>query len=155
MEDRAAERDRQHLHLLSVFHFVAAGLALLWSAGYLAMFRIMRDGFASLWSAAEETAREAGRPRPPRIPWEAFGRMQEAMMTAIVAIALAALLICLVNGVLLRCRRARMASIVLGGALCLWMPFGTVLGIFTILVLCRPSVAASYEARAGKFSRVP
>lgn len=37
-------------------------------------------------------------------------------------------------------------SLVVSGINCLQIPFGTVLGIFTIIVLMRPSVQSGYEA---------
>ena len=43
-------------------------------------------------------------------------------------------------------RRHRTFSLVVGGMNCLNAPLGTVLGVFTLLVLMRDSVRASYEA---------
>ena len=43
-------------------------------------------------------------------------------------------------------RKNKTFSIVVAAINCLQMPFGTVLGVFTIIVLMRPSVQSSYEA---------
>jgi hypothetical protein len=45
--------------------------------------------------------------------------------------------------------------LVVAAVLCLFMPFGTVLGVFTILVLVRPSVKALFEGRAMPSSPAP
>jgi hypothetical protein len=41
-------------------------------------------------------------------------------------------------------RKRHLFCTVMGGVECLFMPFGTVLGVFTILVLSRPSVRALF-----------
>lgn len=50
-----------------------------------------------------------------------------------------------ISGRLLAKRRKRMFSFVMAALLCMFMPFGTVLGIFTIMVLSRESVQRLYE----------
>ena len=42
-------------------------------------------------------------------------------------------------------RRSYTYCLVVAGIECLFMPFGTVLGVFTIIVLIRPSVKALFE----------
>ena len=44
-------------------------------------------------------------------------------------------------------RKARRFSILIAAADCLWLPIGTVLGIFTIIVLRRGSVRDLYRGR--------
>jgi len=51
----------------------------------------------------------------------------------------------LISGVFLKRRKNRLFSMVVAGLNCLQVPFGTVLGVFTILVLVRPSVMQIYE----------
>jgi tryptophan-rich sensory protein len=51
----------------------------------------------------------------------------------------------LASGLCLRRRRARMFSLVVGGVNCLAFPFGTALGVFTLIVLVRPTVTALYN----------
>jgi hypothetical protein len=50
----------------------------------------------------------------------------------------------LLSGLFLRQRKHRTFSLVVGGLNCLQIPFGTVLGIFTIIVLSRNSVRQKY-----------
>jgi hypothetical protein len=56
----------------------------------------------------------------------------------------------------LRQRRHRVFSIVVAGLNCLHMPIGTVLGVFTIILLCRDSVVAAYgNGGAGEKNGFP
>jgi uncharacterized membrane protein HdeD (DUF308 family) len=55
----------------------------------------------------------------------------------------------LLSGIFLRARKHRMFSLVVGAFNCIYLPLGTVLGVFTIIVLMRDSVRALYEERAG------
>ncbi len=43
-------------------------------------------------------------------------------------------------------RKNKTFSFVVAALNCIQMPFGTVLGVFTIIVLMRPSVKSGYEA---------
>ena len=42
-------------------------------------------------------------------------------------------------------RKHRLFCLVIGGVECIFMPFGTVLGVFTIIVLMRESVVLAFE----------
>ncbi len=52
----------------------------------------------------------------------------------------------LLSGLFLLARKHRMFSMVVAGMNCLHMPLGTVLGVFTLVVLLRDSVREAYEA---------
>jgi hypothetical protein len=58
------------------------------------------------------------------------------------------LLVCLVlnvlSGIFLLQKRNRLFSFIIGGLNCLQIPFGTALGVFTILVLSRDGVRQLY-----------
>ena len=51
------------------------------------------------------------------------------------------------SGFFLRQRRRRTFSLVMAGINCMNMPLGTVLGVFTVIVLLRESVRQAYAAR--------
>ena len=63
------------------------------------------------------------------------------VMGAILAVACVANIL---SGIFLRQRRHRMFSLVVAGLNCLQIPFGTALGVFTLIVLLRESVRQSY-----------
>lgn len=49
-------------------------------------------------------------------------------------------------GVWIKRRKHRTAVLVISGLSCLSIPFGTVVGVFSFLVLFRPSVSALFDA---------
>jgi hypothetical protein len=55
----------------------------------------------------------------------------------------------IVSGRLISLRRRRTFSLVVAGINCASFPFGTVLGVFTFIVLARPSVRALYPPRGA------
>src|SRR5262249_50607541 len=60
-------------------------------------------------------------------------------------ILLLGLVLNVLSGVFLRQRRHRMFSLVIAGLNCFQIPFGTALGVFTIIVLSRESVRELYS----------
>ena len=134
-DQRAVDRD--HLNLLAIFHFVVAGLAFL-SLGFLAVhFAFMRailDNPEML-----KGGRSAG--PPPE-----FLAMFKWFYAIFSVAAILAVLGNLLSGFYIRARRNRTFSIVVAALDCLQVPFGTVLGVFTIIVLVRESVRELYES---------
>jgi hypothetical protein len=51
-------------------------------------------------------------------------------------------------------RKHHLFCLVVAGVECLFFPFGTVLGVFTIIVLMRPSVQQAFEAN-GPWQQPP
>ena len=125
-------RDAEHLRLLSLFHFIAGGLLAL--AGCVPIIHIVIG-----------TLMVSGRipGPPPQMGYLFIG------MGAMLMLFLWGLGICLIlSGRYLRQRRNYMFSFVVAAISCIQAPFGTLLGIFTIIVLSRPTVKAMY-GRAG------
>lgn len=130
--------DDEHLQLLAIFHFVCAGLSVL-GLGFLGLHYT----FLHAIMGAPELARQThGGPAFPDV--FAIFRWFYAAMGALLLFAAAGNLL---SGFFLREKRHRTFSLVVSALNCLQVPFGTVLGIFTILVLLRPSVEAAYRAR--------
>jgi hypothetical protein len=131
------KRDLEHVRLLSVFHFVFAGLALLGMIFLGFHYFMMHTFFTNpdLWK------NQNGQPPPPAIMniliWVyIFGGVFLA----------AALILNALSGLFLAQRKNRLFSLIIAGLNCLQIPFGTALGIFTIFVLCRDSVRELYAA---------
>jgi hypothetical protein len=132
----AQKRDGDHLTILSIFHFVVAGLAV-FGIAFLVFHFLMMSAFMSpeFWKS-----QKGGQPPPA-------GLMP---ILAIVYVFVGMLMVLggvlnLLSALFLRRRRHRLFSMVVGGLNCLNMPLGTLLGIFTILVLSRDSVRRMYE----------
>ena len=130
-------QDLEHLRLLSIFHYVVAGIVGLFSCLpclHLAM------GIAMLAGAFED-----GHGQPPPIVGLIF------VVIAIVMIVLGwAFAFCLyLAGRSLAGRVRYTFCLVMAALATAFMPFGTVLGVFTILVLVRPSVKELFLSPAS------
>lgn len=128
--------DADHLNLLAIFHFVGAGLAVLGILFLLAHFAMMHAIFANpkLWENQKQGP-------PPAEFFAIFKWFYLVMGTWFVASGILSVL----SGLFLRARKHRTFSLVVAGILCLHLPLGTVLGVFTIIVLMRDSVRELYE----------
>jgi hypothetical protein len=124
------KRDEEHLQLLSIFHYVVAGLA-----GLFACFPIIHLVLGLVFIFASHHVTGNGEPPPAIIGW-IFVILAVTFIT--LGWILAALI--LTTGRFLARRKHYQFCLVMAGIECLFMPFGTVLGVFTILVLVRESV---------------
>lgn len=120
-------QDAEHLKLLSIFHYVAAGMAALFACIPFIHFFM---GLAFATGALGDTGSE-GRPVGLVImAVAAFIILSGWTFAALVAFA----------GKNLRRRTNYTFCLVMAGVECIFMPVGTVLGVFTIIVLVRDSV---------------
>ena len=129
-------RDREHLKLLSIFHFVFGGLALLGIGFLFVHYFIMHTVFsnAELWKSQKEAM-------PPKAFLDAFIWFYLFMGVML----LTGLVLNMLSGLFLSQKRHRVFSLIIGGLNCLQIPFGTALGVFTIIVLSRDSVRELYS----------
>lgn len=128
--------DQEHLRLLAIFHYVVAGLAFV-GIGFLVMhFMMMRMFFDNpeMWKNT---------PNPP--PQQFFAMFRWFYLFGGVCLILAAIGN-LLSGLYIRAKKHRMFSLVIAALNCIQIPFGTLLGVFTIVVLVRESVMELYEA---------
>ena len=121
--------DVEHLRLLSIFHYVVAGLAALFALIPVVHLVV---GVAMVSGRLPETSQ----PGELRVFGWMFIFIASAMIVAGQAYAT-----CLVIAGRCLARRTHYAfCLVMAALACGFMPFGTVLGVFTILVLQRHSV---------------
>jgi hypothetical protein len=128
--------DADHLKLLAIFHFVGAGLAALGMLFLFAHYSFMHLFFANpkMW--------EGQKGGPP--PAEFFAIFQW-FYVAFGLWFFVSLTLNLVSAFCLRARKHRTFSLVVAGINCVHMPLGTVLGVFTMIVLLRDSVREAYQ----------
>jgi hypothetical protein len=128
--------DADHLNLLSIFHFVGAGLALLGILFLFVHFEFMHFIFTNpdIWQ------NQKGGPPPQQI----FSILIVFYIIGGILLVVSAILN-VMSGLFLHVRKNRTFSLVVAGINCLHLPLGTVLGIFTIIVLLRPSVREIYQ----------
>ena len=130
--------DADHLRLLAVFHFVFAGLAVV-GIGFLALhFAIMHSLFANpeMW----KNQKNAG--PPPEVFFAVF-RWFYLIFGVLLVVGLVANLL---SGRFLLKKKFRTFSLIVAGINCIQIPFGSVLGVFTLIVLLRDSVRELYDA---------
>jgi len=129
--------DADHLKLIAVFHFIGAGLAVLGILFLLAHFAVFHLIFANpkIWE------NQNGGPPPAVL----FLIIKCVYLVAGVWFLLSGILN-MISGFCLRARKHRTFSLVVAGINCMHLPFGTVLGVFTFIVLLRDSVREQYAA---------
>lgn len=130
-------RDDEHLRLLSIFHFVLGGLVVL-------MLPLLSLHLMFAYSMFTVFPFLAG-PDQNAPPQEAF-QIIFWVYPIVGLLFLTAAAINLLSGWFLLRKRHRVYSLVVAGLDCLNVPYGTALGVFTILVLTRSSVEKMYEA---------
>ena len=123
------DQDIQHLQLLSIFHYVLGGMIGLF--GCFPIFHLA-VGIAIVTGALDVPEEP---PAPAYFGWLFVG-MAVVVMSFMWTLASAVI----IAGRKLASRTGYMYCLVVAGVECIFMPLGTVLGVFTILVLVRPSV---------------
>ena len=125
-------QDDSHLRLLSIFHYVLAGASVLFSSLFLMHFFW---GLA-VWRGGPFLGQSA-----KNAPDPAFGVVLMALGAGIVGIGWSVAACLILAGRSLIRRKRYLFCMVVAGSICLVCnPLGTVLGVFTIIVLMRPSV---------------
>jgi hypothetical protein len=132
-----AYEDAEQLKLLAVFHYVLAGLLVVGGCLMAAYFAFAGYMATEILKAMPPSA---GPPPPSGVGWF-FGAMGAAVTLA--AVTFAALHFMCARW--LGARRNRSFCFVVACLSCILFPFGTILGIFTILVLQRGSVQALFD----------
>ena len=138
--------DADHLKLLAVFHFVLASLSLV---GLVFLF--LHWFFLHSILGNPEMLKNAKSGPPPEAFFAIFRWIYVFMGTFIVAAGIGNLL----SGWFILKRQARTFSMVVAGLDCLCFPFGTALGVVTLMVLLRESVREVYEASSPSNSARP
>jgi hypothetical protein len=133
-------RDEEHLKLISIFHYVVGGLAAFFACLpiiHLVIGIVMLAGGFAEASGDEE------------FPVFLIGLMF-VLMPGFFMLCGWALAVCLiVAGRQLAKRKHYMFCLVMACISCIFMPFGTVLGVFTIIILMRPSVKELFASTKG------
>ena len=129
-------KDEDHLRLLSIFHYVVGGMAALF-----ALFPVFHLVFGLFLVLAPGKFETKGEPPPAFIGW-----MFVIFAAAFIAIGWVFAAFVVTEGRFLAKRRHYLFCLVMGAVECIFMPFGTVLGVFTIIVLMRESVKQTFTA---------
>ena len=132
-EYRQSIIDEEQLRLLPVLYWVQGGLMALYSP-FALIYVVLGVTFMQI------PATDSSGP-PPAFGWffAGIGGFAFLMIAAIATLTI-------LTGFWIRKRRHRVACLVIAAISCLAIPYGTMIGVFTFLVLLRPSVAMLFDA---------
>ena len=126
--------DEDNLQLLRIGYFISAGVTL-----FGAMIILMYTFFVSfLFAQIAKAPDMAG--FPPLL-----GRLIGAFGFVLGLIFIGIAVLKFVTGQQLKKRRSRVFCMVIAGITCLSIPYGTLLGVCTFVVLLRPTVERSFK----------
>jgi len=129
-------QDEQHLKVLSICHYVLGGIAAFFSSLFLVHVAV---GIAVVSGRFDEWGPPAPRDMPPGFE-RLIGWLFLVVGSATVLFGWSLGTCLIVAGRKLARHRRRMLCLVIAAIECVMMPLGTILGVFTIMVLMRPTV---------------
>jgi hypothetical protein len=132
------DQDTEHLRLLSIFHYVMAGIT-----AFFSCFGLFYVIFGLMMLFSPESFADPGHSQPP--PPAAFGLMFALMGGFFVLGGWGFATAMFLAGRYLASRKHYLFCLIISGLLCMMMPFGTILGVFTIVVLLRPAVKQMFN----------
>jgi hypothetical protein len=135
--DQSRNADDEHLRLLSIFHYVVAGIT-----AVIGCFPLIHIAFGLFMIFAPEQLQDGKGNAPP--DW--FGLVFVVVGCVIIAMFWSLAACIAIAGCFLAKRQHYMFCLVVAAIECMFGPFGTVLGVFTIVVLVRDSVKRSFDA---------
>ncbi|MFH1730283.1 MAG: hypothetical protein ABIF82_01365 [Planctomycetota bacterium] len=128
-------RDDEHLRILSICHYVYGGVQAAFACIPLIHVAI---GLVMVFAGVGEGRDECA-------PLAIIGGLFAVIGAAVVLFGWAVAACVVYAGRCLAQRKSHTFCFVMAAICCLFIPFGTVLGVFTIIVLSRPSVKALFE----------
>ncbi len=130
-------RDLEHIKLLAIFHYVAAGMAAMFACIPFIHFFM---GLALATGAFPDTNTEA----------RTMGLVIMLMAGLIILFGWVFAALVAFAGRSLQQRKRYTFCLVMAGIECIFMPVGTVLGVFTIIVLLRDGVKALFGVQTDE-----
>ena len=135
-------QDLEHLRMLSIFHYVMGGIGAL-----AATFPCIHLTIGILLVVAPESLGTGNQGPPP-----AFLGWMFVIVAAFMILVGWTMAICVVLAGRSLARQTRYGfCFAVGCILCLFMPLGTILGVFTLIVLSRDSVKQLFEGVRNPF----
>lgn len=127
-------KDEENLNLLAIFHYVVGALGF-----FLACFPLIHLAIGIAMIASPGVATRHNEPAPALVGYFFVG-----FAAVFILLGWTAAICTIISGRMIAKRKSRMFSFVMGAILCMFMPFGTVLGVFTLILLNKESVKSLY-----------
>ncbi|KGK59013.1 MULTISPECIES: hypothetical protein [Xanthomonas] len=136
----ASADDLQHLKLLSIFHYVLAGIT-----GLFSLFPLIHL-VMGLAIVTGQLPMQGSNGEPAPAEMRLFGWIFVVFAAALITGGLTLAGFMAYAGRCIAQRRRHLLCLIVAGISCSFMPFGTVLGVFTLVTLLRPQVKALFGA---------
>jgi hypothetical protein len=135
-------QDAEHLRLLSIFHYIVAGLA-----AFFSCFPLLYTTIGAIFIfVARHGAAKPGEELPPEFVGWIFAVIGSLLFLVGIGIAICVL----IAGRSLAKHARYWFAFAMACIECLFISFGTILGVFTIIVLSRGSVKELFTAHVGE-----
>ena len=128
------EQYEQYLKILSIFHYVVGGIA-----GLFACFPLLHFFMGILFFVIGLMPGTEAQGLP-FFPFSLFGLFFSVIAGSIILLGWAFAVGIIIAGASLAARKRYMYCLVVAGIACAFIPFGTVLGVFTIITLTQTVV---------------
>ncbi|MBN9690444.1 MAG: hypothetical protein J0M24_09395 [Verrucomicrobia bacterium] len=142
-QDRQAVIDDEHLKLLSLGYLVSGGFTAVFS-----LFGLFYAGMGLFMLAVTMTQKSSS--APPVAVALLFGTMGLLFLAIFIVVTLCKFRV----ASCLKQRRGRTFCLIVAGLTAIAFPYGTMLSVFTFLVLCRPSVVQQFNAPSAPTASV-
>jgi hypothetical protein len=134
------DRDESHLRTLAICHYVFGGITMVFSC-FAIIHIVLGIIFVNNPDAFNNS--KGGLPPPD---W--FGWMFIGIGSCVIVLGWTLGILNIYSGRCIAAHRRRTFSLIIAGIDCLSVPLGTILGVFTFVVLLRDSVRYLYDQRA-------
>jgi hypothetical protein len=135
--------DSEHLRLLSIFHYIVAGFA-----AFCSLFPLLYSAMGFVFIAVSHHPPAD----PAHTPPAALGWIFVALGIFFALVSLAFALFIFLAGRALAKRRHYWLAFMVACIECIFVPFGTILGVFTLIVLSRDSAKKLFAAETAAVS---
>ena len=141
------DQDAEHLRLLSIFHYIVGGLAAVFSFFPLLYTTV---GAIFIFVARHGTPKPGEEPPPEFIGW-----ILAVIGSFLFLLGITIAICILIAGRSLAKHTRYWFAFVMACIECLFLPFGTILGVFKIIVLSRESVNTFFLAAESEQGATP
>jgi hypothetical protein len=139
------QEDGKHLDLLAMFHYIVGGIT-----AFFACFPLLHVAMGVAILSGKFSDNSQGSAPPEFVGW-----MFVIMGSVFILFGWALALVMILTGRKLHQRKHRTFCMVVAGVECIFMPFGTILGVFTLVKLNEQKVKDLFQENAPEAVKEP